>query len=520
MTSLRKHYSCLLLRVFPVVAACAILLASPRILPAQENAPIAPDSVPKIVAVDWSRFDRLAAVARETPDADGLREVARSLRSNVPGEAGRMSALDWYCLGTAWCGYHYPAGKGKPLVRDVSLMEGEQLYAICRKGYKLNGEQAERIHVKLLSMLGVPSEEMTGLVRGSGIDRGVWALCQVGTTWVRVDLARCLPPLEGEWRPPAAHFQSSIDLEGVLAFLKTHLPDGDLTARQQGLKQPISLSNWETWAKWEPRIRELAQKPGSDVLFASKSGFFTASPIGDRDPQITIEPPTPQAISALEQLRSKPYKPTRGEHLAATVRKYVGLPYIWGGEDPNSGFDCSGLMQFVCRTWGISIPRTAAEQYHVGKPVSFMDLEPGDLVFLANTYKPGVSHVGMYIGDGLWVNAAGTATGIVVGDVPYFDASGPGARRLNLTRLPQVAGEPPPPAPNRAAVAASRHASKPRSAPQPSSGGPIVAVKICGDTGLLANSGCDTYKTMRLPKSQATSMRRCYKHRPLGGERR
>jgi hypothetical protein len=516
------------LRAFAATLAFAGLLAAPSILPAQEPAPLAPDTAPKAAAaIDWSRFDRLAAVAKETPDADRLTEVARTLRSNVPGEAGRMSPLDWYCLGTAWCAYHYPVGKGKPLVRDVSIMEGEQIYAIARKGYRLNAEQAERIHVRLLSMLGVPTEEMTGLVRGSGIDRGSWALCQVGTTWMRVDLARCLPPPEGDWRPAAAYFQSSTDLDGILSFLKAHLPDGDLTARQQGLKQPVALSDWEAWAKWEPRIRERAQQPGADLLFASKSGLFTAKPIGDEDPQITIAPPTPQAISALEQLRSKPYKPTRGEHLAATVRKYVGMPYIWGGENPNSGFDCSGLMQYVCRTWGISIPRTAAEQYHMGRPVSFMDLEPGDLVFLANTYKPGVSHVGMYIGDGLWVNASGTGIGIVEGDVPYFDASGPGARRLNLSHLPRVAGEPAPPAlPNRAAVAASRHSAQPRNSAQSrptaplASGGPIVAVKICGDTGLLANSGCDTYKTMRMPKSQAKSMRRCYKHRPLGGERR
>lgn len=158
----------------------------------------------------------------------------------------------------------------------------------------------------------------------------------------------------------------------------------------------------------------------------------------------------------------------------------------------------------------------------MGRPVSFIDLEPGDLVFLANTYKPGVSHVGMYIGDGLWVNAAGTDIGIVVGDVPYFDAgTGPGARRLNLSHLPRVAGEPAPPtAPNRAAVVASRHSTQPRPLAHPASGGPIVAVKICGDTGLLANSGCDTYKTMRMTKSEAKSMRRCYKHKPLGGEKR
>jgi cell wall-associated NlpC family hydrolase len=414
-------------------------------------------------------------------------------------------------------------------------MEGEELYSLQRKGYRLNAEQAARIDSRLLTLLGVPSELMTGLIRGKGVDRAAWVLSQVGATWMRADVARCLPPLSGEWRPSAAFFQSSSDLDGVLAFLKAHLPDGDVTARQQGLKRPLSLSEWEGWSKAETALRAGSQS-GADLLYASRTGLFTPSPIADGGPENTIAPPTPEAISALEQLRRKPVRPTRGVYLAATARKYVGLPYVWGGESPTNGFDCSGLVQYVCRTWGISLPRTAAEQYRVGRPVSFMDLEPGDLVFLANTYKPGVSHVGMYIGDGQWVQAAGTSIGIVIGDVPYFDAgSGPGARRLNLARLPRVAGEPSPSrVPNRAAVVASRHSTQSRqsagaglarrASPSRQSAatgglGPIVAVRICGDTGGIANSGCDTYKLVRMPRSQVKSMRRCRKHKPLGGER-
>jgi cell wall-associated NlpC family hydrolase len=345
-------------------------------------------------------------------------------------------------------------------------------------------------------------------------------LSQVGTTWLRTDVARCPPPAAGDWHPDGGFFQVSADLDGVLAFLKTHLPDGEMTARQQGLKRPLSLADWEAWARSEARLRDASRAAGADLLYASTVGLFTPSPVGDGNPDVNIAAPTPEAISALELLRRKPIKPTRGAYLAATARKYVGLPYVWGGESPTGGFDCSGLVQYVCRTWGISVPRTAAEQYHVGRQVSFMDLEPGDLVFLANTYKPGVSHVGIYIGDGLWVQAAGTGIGVIVGDVPYWDAgSGPGARRLNLARLPRVAGEPAPPrTPNRAVVA-SRHAMRGREAPRAAPAGGIVSVRICGDTGAIANSGCDTYKLVRMPRSQAKSMPRCRKHRPKSGER-
>lgn len=500
-------------------------LGAPRSVCAQEQVPVAPDAPPRFsaYAVDWARFNRLASVARETAASDRLADVARALRASVPPEAGRMSPLDWYCLGSAWHAYHYPVGKGRPYLRtDISALEGEELYTLLRKGYRLGPNDAARINARLLTMLGVPSEALTGLVRDKGIDRGAWILSQVGSTWMRADISGCLPSPTGEWHPAPGFLQSSSDLDGVLAFLKTHLPDGEVTARPQGLKKPLALPDWEAWDRSIARLRTSVEAGGENLLFASKIGLFIPSPIGDEAaPDHTTTPANPDAISAVERLRRKPYKPTRGELLAATARKYVGLPYVWGGENPNNGFDCSGLMQFVCRTWGISIPRTAAEQYHVGKPVSFMDLEPGDMIFLANTYKPGVSHVGMYIGDGQWVQAQGSATGIIVCDVPYFDAgSGPGARRLDLSRLPRTAGEPAPiKPPNRASVVASRHATEPRPAAPRATAGGIVSVKICGDSGDIANNGCTTYKLARLPKSQLKTMHRCTRHKPLGGER-
>ncbi len=511
-------------------AACAALAAVGLFtgvagrLRAEGAAPVAPDTAPRPseIRVDWDRFDRLAEVARQTGASDRLTDVARALKGNVPGEAGRLTPLDWYCLGCSWCAYHDSGAKGRAYLRDASALEGEELYALIRKGYRFDREQAVRIEARLLTMLGVPTEVMTGLVRARSLDRGAWVLSQVGPTWMRADITRCLPAQNSAWRPGAAFFQASTDLDGVLMFLSNHLPDGDLTARQQGLKRQVSLSEWEAWSRTETRLRESAKSSVAELLYVQKTGLFTPSPVSDADPrEFTISPPTAVALSALEQLRRRPVRPTRGAYLAATARKYVGLPYVWGGENPDRGFDCSGLVQYVCRTWGISVPRTAAEQYHLGSPVGFMDLEPGDLIFLANTYKPGVSHVGMYIGDGLWVQAVGTGIGITVGDVPYFDAgNGPGARRLNLGHLPRIAGERiPDPLPSRSSVFASRHSTQARNALPPPSQGGIVSVKVCGDTGALANSGCDTYKLVRMPRSQARAIPRCRRHRPRSGER-
>lgn len=79
----------------------------------------------------------------------------------------------------------------------------------------------------------------------------------------------------------------------------------------------------------------------------------------------------------------------------------IGVPYVWGAVGPRA-FDCSGLVMWAFKKVGISLPRTSAAQSRVGMPVAKSDLRPGDLVFF---YSP-VSHVGMYIGNGMVVHAS------------------------------------------------------------------------------------------------------------------
>ena len=102
----------------------------------------------------------------------------------------------------------------------------------------------------------------------------------------------------------------------------------------------------------------------------------------------------------------------------------LGKPYIWGGTGP-TGYDCSGLMMASWGKAGVSLPRTAAAQYAAGTPVSASDLQPGDLVF----FYPGITHVGMYIGDGKFIHASSPRTGIKV-SVLAQQPSYQGARRF------------------------------------------------------------------------------------------
>lgn len=86
--------------------------------------------------------------------------------------------------------------------------------------------------------------------------------------------------------------------------------------------------------------------------------------------------------------------------IIASAMQYLGVPYVWGGTSP-SGFDCSGLVQYVFAENGISLPRTTYEQQDVVAPVSLVALKPGDLVFWGDS----AYHVGIYIGDGMYIHA-------------------------------------------------------------------------------------------------------------------
>jgi hypothetical protein len=114
-----------------------------------------------------------------------------------------------------------------------------------------------------------------------------------------------------------------------------------------------------------------------------------------------------------------------GNDVVTEAKKFLGDPYVYGATGPSS-FDCSGLVYYVAKQLGFSVPRTSEEQYQSGTPVSAAQLEPGDLVFAAGSdgsaSAPG--HVGIYAGGQEVIEAPHTGENVRVTPLSQFDAIG------------------------------------------------------------------------------------------------
>ena len=122
----------------------------------------------------------------------------------------------------------------------------------------------------------------------------------------------------------------------------------------------------------------------------------------------------------------------KGSQIAQYALQYVGCPYVYGGSSP-SGFDCSGFTTYVMKHFGYSINRTASSQMDNGTSVSKSQLQPGDLVFFnSGNSSKRATHVGIYTGNGQFVHASTSTTGVIISDLnsSYYSSTYVGARRL------------------------------------------------------------------------------------------
>ncbi|MEQ6389525.1 NlpC/P60 family protein [Bacillaceae bacterium S4-13-58] len=156
-----------------------------------------------------------------------------------------------------------------------------------------------------------------------------------------------------------------------------------------GKRYGVSVTNLKNWNNLK-----------SDMIYPGQVLQLIASP---------SETTTSKIQSTTSSIDSK---------VVAEAKKHVGTPYKWGGTSP-SGFDCSGFIYYVFKQAGMDITRTSAANYYT-QTTKISNPQPGDLVFFSNTYKAGISHMGIYVGDNKFAHASSSGVQITSLDNVYW----------------------------------------------------------------------------------------------------
>jgi len=146
---------------------------------------------------------------------------------------------------------------------------------------------------------------------------------------------------------------------------------------------------------------------------------------------VTRPAPAPKPAAKPAAPAPQPTVGRGGANIVANAMKFVGYRYVFGGTSP-AGFDCSGFVYYIHNESGAPVGRGMWQQYNGGAHIPLSALQPGDTVFFANTYMPGLSHDGIYIGGGQFVHASDERTGVTISSIgsSYWAAHYVGATRL------------------------------------------------------------------------------------------
>ena len=219
------------------------------------------------------------------------------------------------------------------------------------------------------------------------------------------------------------------------------------SVREGDTLESVAKAHQTTEAKVQelnPHLADKAFAPGLVLLLPDSLQSQMAAEAPESDPKVVAgvlnNPPKASAVPVTAEekqriaaARRRSLKASRrGKRvraIAQTAKSYLGTPYLMGGTTRRA-IDCSAFTQNVFRAHGISIPRTADIQYNKGKHVPRGQEKPGDLVFF-ETYLPGASHVGIYMGQGKFIHAS-SSRGVTITPLNsyYFGPRYIGAKRL------------------------------------------------------------------------------------------
>lgn len=205
-----------------------------------------------------------------------------------------------------------------------------------------------------------------------------------------------------------------------------------MKARREHLRHQPSFRH-KVRPEYQPRSTPQPKSQTSDAAVVQPTSFEVA-------PTQKIKPAGVKPVTATFNRGGSPRDMARwaqannkfGDGMAKQALSYRGTPYISGAANPKRGFDCSGLIYYLLRTRGYNPPRTSSDMTSIGKSVSRSQLKPGDIVFFAGTYKRGVSHVGVYIGNNNFVHAPHSGSSVKTDSLnsSYYRKKYWGARRV------------------------------------------------------------------------------------------
>jgi peptidoglycan DL-endopeptidase CwlO len=179
---------------------------------------------------------------------------------------------------------------------------------------------------------------------------------------------------------------------------------GDVTSRITSIQSQLALLG--------PQAASATSYAGTSATAAGSSAASFASVLNGATDPASIGSVDPGNVATEEPTTSS--TGLSGDAVVADAKKYLGIPYLWGGTDPAKGLDCSGLVQNVYHDFGVDLPRVSRDQAQVGTPVASLDeAQPGDLL----AFGSPVHHIAIYAGDGQMVEAPHTGANVRVTDV-------------------------------------------------------------------------------------------------------
>jgi LysM repeat protein len=277
---------------------------------------------------------------------------------------------------------------GTALARDAELADGNVLHKV----------QSEETADQIAEIYGVNVSSIRELNESGSFQVGeVVQIPPAGSGWPvhRVQAGQTL------WRIGKGYGIPVEQLMQANRRTQTRLMPGEVLVLPRGVKPK--------WSPPPPAPVEVVVEPSVPTSSLPERTVHLPDPPRGTWVEVRL-PDDSRAWVRAEDLVLGAWQPKSRADLVSTARAFMGTPYKWGGTNPN-GYDCSGFVQEVFRLCGHSVPRMADAQYDELQKVETEELEPGDLVFF-NTDGSGVSHVGIYSGEGKFLHSS-SSRGVV-----------------------------------------------------------------------------------------------------------